>query len=709
MQPNMSPIQLATQLYELNASMQPFQIFVGFQDYPQLDQGSPHVAVAVAREVQNHCVPNNGQNPNPIRINAFNVISENAYTNDIFAPLVRYVLVRIYMGIRNGEYQEYISAANAAVPYMVRYFSAWLATKNTMVTAGLEPAIMQNVNRDAMLWERQMQMIAGQLPFEPFANQMLNDTLGAFNPLGGYGGNPNDMSNSGAFVPGAHAVAAHNQQYRQNANNASPGENRFTRQLHERKAMLAGSMQHAMVNAGMAGDAYDNARWDQALAAQRARSERAGMQGSNLHAAMQSMEAQPAATAAVANIAAAAAASLQKIKDEAPKPQEFIFEQLMSDGKKYGVIRMVRYADRQAAGVVWQSTAAQRMHPAWDPSCQDLMYFELENGQWAAVIEEGKDMTEKLFDYAAHAINPNLGFPEPEVPVAPATPEAKVEFAAAKAPRNINIAVTGRISQELDEESLITAAARKVKGMEVTPEAYLNQGNVIELVTFESADKMMLDLEAANSLVVASNFQSAIGMLPGIENEKLRNLIDEKLTKATNDWLANQAGMPAISIDKFSEDAAELEGYLRGPDIDYALMADKLKSSMQTIVASAYKALNAVPFKDVLESVYGAEYTDERLERSMVVMTNSCALWLNRDEQSLNVQVPVDQPCAVNKKHLPYLHAIALCAFGETDKALASKVSHITLVLADGKRYILSESCLSTPENRVFFITRKSS
>lgn len=382
----------------------------------------------------------------------------------------------------------------------------------------------------------------------------------------------------------------------------------------------------------------------------------------------------------------------------------------MDDGKEYGVVRMVRYKDREANGVVWKSTPVQRVHPAWDPSCQDAIYFELENGQWVAVIEEGKDMSEKLFNYEAHAVNPTKGFALPEEPKEAAAPEAPVTFASEdkNKPRQINVAVPGRITQELDEESVIASSAKKVRGLEGTPDAYLNQGNTMELVTFENDAKMLADLEAANGLVIANSFQAAIGMLAGIENEKLRELIDSKLTKAVNDWLANQAGLPQLDIDKFSADSPDLEEYLR-VNMQNALLADKLKSSINGIIAGAYKTASASPFKDVLESMYSVEYSDERLERSLVVMTNCAALWLNRTEETLNVMAPEGQPCVINKKHLPFLHAVASCAFTETAKSSNSRVSYLTLVLSDGKRLILSESALSSPDNRVFFITRKSS
>lgn len=716
MQTNMSPIQLATQLYEVNTTHQPFQIYVGFQDFPALDQNSPHVAVACAREIQNHCHQQpDGTMPNPVRINAFNVISEHAYTNPVFQEFVRYVLVRIYMGCspQNGEFKNIIEAGNIAVPNMVRYFSAWLAQRNAMVLQSItDNAVLQNVARDAGLWERQMHMIAGQLPFEPFSTQLLNETLGGFSVAHNYANGQVDMSNSGAFVSGAHAAAMHHNQYRQNGNNASPEGNRFTRQLEARRSMLQGSMQTAMVNSGAAAVINDSTRWEQALAAQSELLKRSGKK--NLHAVMQESHAQPLQqpemaqeqmpTGVVQSPADIAKAALDSLKAVAPTPKSFIFNQKMEDGKEYGVIRMVRYDEREEKGVHWVSSPVQRNHPAWDPSCQSIAYSELENGQWIAMIVEGENMEDKLFSYEAHAISPLLGYPEPEQEVPAAKPEEEVQYSSNKKPRPINVVVPDRIMQELDEETIISSISKKVRGLEVTPEAYMNQGGTISLVSFKNQEAMLTDLEVVSSLAVANSFESVVGMLNGIDNQELRKIIDVKLTEGVNNWLRHQGGMPDLTIDLFSTDVGEIVEYVRDKR-QAGIIADKLKASVNTIVTGAFKAASSKPLKDVLESAYGTEFSDERLERSLVLLSNYCAVWLNRDVGSFNVMVPDNQPCLINKKHLPYMFALAKLVFDETSKTYAGKVSYATLVLSDGKRYTLSESCMSTPETPVFFIT----
>lgn len=675
-------VQLVSQLYQLDQIQQNFNFSIGTQ-YQEIEMASPQICKGVAYEIQTHV--NNGS---PVRINLFNFISENAFANAQFQNLAGVVIARVTLGMINKEFNSIINAGDVVIRNLVRWFGAYIAVQNPAVMQCLSPEIANAVSNDARLWEKQAQMVANQVPFEPFASMQLSQTLGNVNST--WGGNGGDM-NSGAFVPAGSRSMQNNNSYITNGNDGltnTDGLDRFQRQMLRRQNRLQGSIQTALIDSGASGF-VDQEKQDQYAEAAKLQQEKIARRNSGN--AVQSF----AAVVGTPAPAPAPAPEQPPVVQEEPMAEikDFAFS-IEADGVTYGVVRQL--TEKECAAYRWKPNSTQMVHPAWDRTADRLVYLEIENGDIIAAIvrDENKMHDSDLFKYEAHAIDPTMGIPDDMTPqtediVAKDTREPKSSPVTRSLRLNVITPAGSPAVATLD--SIEHTTVLKATSLESTPDAYFQQASVVDVVSYATREQMLCDLETICGFAVASDWTTLVEMIGRIESDKTKKAIDRRLTNSVNDWLKYQLGSD-ITIDSFIEDApVSLINALE--EIYGAIIVKAIKRDSSMIVRAACQVSDGADNTSVINNLYGTDGVGITTDKMLVLMQDCAVVWVSRTDGDIGIGLPDGGSGSISERHTPYVDTITKACFNAINAG--NLVNHITLITKDGIRYRLSKSAVS--------------
>ena len=166
---NINVLQPVQEPLNLRAIQQNF--YFSFNWGGDIDNATPPVAIAVAQEIQNTL-----SSGHPLRVYMFNFLSADAYTNPEFREIVRVIMGRIVLGVRNQEFPNLQTAMQTVIPAGVKFAASYLASQEAAMVDYLDnETISRVVPINAQMWLDMTGMVDGTTPYQPLSNfQQMN-------------------------------------------------------------------------------------------------------------------------------------------------------------------------------------------------------------------------------------------------------------------------------------------------------------------------------------------------------------------------------------------------------------------------------------------------------------------------------------------------------------------------------------------------------
>lgn len=658
--------------------------YFNFNWGPEIDNVTPTLAMAVASEIQNTL-----SSGHPLRVYMFNFLSADAYANPEFRDIVRVILGRAVMGVRQQEFGNFQQAVQTLVPAGVKFAASYLASQEPAMADYLDnETINRIVPINAQMWVDMTGMVEGTTPFQPLSNFQQPNSNSAIGNLIGRGTQMGEtvLGSHLGEVSGAFSTSVRNAQGGTEGNTVNPGGrvNRFRQQLQQKQAAMAGSLQTAMVDAA--------ARQEQQQQPRSGTAAILGPRTANRGFAQIQKSAEATAAQPELETAIAEAQVQQPAPAPAPAPVERkpLFMYPCDDGKERAVIEEVVGDYNENS---WKSSPAQRFHPAWCRRTHFVRYFRLAN-KWVVAIPT-KYTPEQLaiaMDYDAHEIDPRMGKPAPTAIAKPPREEAKVLYAE----KNEIRFVIKRLDNWSLQESVETAIQSAVLDAECVgqdSDAVIKNSAVNTPVVYENTLEAMKDLEVIEKISNSHSFEEAAKLIGQIANPFARDTINKWMTARINRMVSCELGVP-VSFTNFEED---------GENIIKELTND-LGSNIEALIARQHQIINGTvsavlgandSMFDYVENLFTGT-NEERAalaERTIFLTRDVSVTWVKFNSTELSIGQPAFGSAVVAETLFPALHGILAATLKEKASGAGYYFDNI-LISRDGKKFRIHSSLL---------------
>ncbi len=643
---------------------------------PVVDQHTPHIAFHTANEIQRSC----GQG-HPIRIATFNYLSDNAYNNQPFAELVMVIARRMLLSAQAQEYslqhQQFIPFMNQAIKAYVSAYGGFLACQDQNFLVMLTQQDQDLARRNAQRWTRLYAVAMGNAPFEPLAASAMNGGGGqhlfALTPQQQATGGVMTMGqpvrrNTGATVSGAFSESSGGQtpDYTSSptgagrwGNNAQEDSNRFRQKLDESQGVLPGSMQESLskaIRSQSVNNVPDYANLDQPIPAANT---------------WQVKPTIPAATPA--------APVAQEVVHEAPLQSTF---ELKFEGKAYTVVSQL---SRELGDSLWKPSEAQRFRPLVNVRTHQAVYVKTSEGLVLAISRPlNPEEKKELVDYDRHAINPNLGKPDPQAKPRPAREEAKILYeAGGQATEGINIELKTENMLLTDSmRGLIDDVLHDAEAMDPRAQAVYQEGGTVQTVVYADQALCAEDLATLEALRNSASFKEAARHLADVKLAWVRTLLQRWFVDMINNTLINELSVD-VSISDFVEDAPELVSYVRANAGDQ--IADALVGRQRFIIEA------------VVNVDKGNQDQTGLNDRTLTLRRNASVTWVDFSDDELGMSIPDVGSAEIARSYYPVLNEIVRKSFDSSNMENNTKrVFQRFLVTRDNVVYRLHRGLLNS-------------
>lgn len=684
---NINVLQPVQEPLNLRAIQQNF--YFSFNWGGDIDNATPPVAIAVAQEIQNTL-----SSGHPLRVYMFNFLSADAYTNPEFREIVRVIMGRIVLGVRNQEFPNLQTAMQTVIPAGVKFAASYLASQEAAMVDYLDnETISRVVPINAQMWLDMTGMVDGTTPYQPLSNFQQMNTNSAIGNLIGRGTQMGASDGFGATAgetSGAFSTAVRSSQGGTEGNTVNPGGrvNRFRRQLQEKQSAMAGALQTAMVDAAAKQEQGGNVpAWQRAAGSRLAGRGIPQQQPAQTTVAAQAVEA--AVAEAEVNQPAPAPAPAPA---EAPvqQPKQALFAMRGDDGKDHRVMEEILTGMNEN---VWKGNPAQRFHPAWCRRTHFIRYFRLENNWIVAVpTKYTEEQLAIAMNYDAHEIDPRLGKPAQNVPAKPPKEEAKVLYANKDQIRF----VVKRLDNWSMQESVDTAIQSAVLDAECVAsdaDAVIKNAAVNTPLIYEDVLGAMKDLEVIEKISKSQTFKEAAELISTLGNPVARETINKWMTVRVNRMVACELGVP-VSFTNFEEDGKNILVDLAD---DLGANIDALAGRQHSIISGVVTGVLAANenMSDYVENLFTGT-PEERLalaERTIFLTRDVSVTWVKFNSTEMSVGIPNFGSGIVAETLYPALHGIMAASLKEKAPGAAAYFENI-LITRDNKRFRIHESLL---------------
>lgn len=688
---NVIQLQMAQDPLSLPAIQQNFMFNFGIS--AEVDQTTPQVAYAVAGEIQKQTA-----NRHPLRVYMFNFLSTDGYMNNEFRELVRITTCRIWMGLRNQEFQGSTQALQAVVPACVKLFASALASQEPGLADYLtDEMINVIIPRNTAAWNEIVGMVEGTIPFQPLNAYAQNTNAPAIAGAIGRGGAFGGVSHvhntlgggaalGGAIASGAFSTAVNESRGGISGNTAKPGEvtNRYRQKLLEQQGVLTGSMQEALVSA---------AQTAETTAANLSSQLRNGGFSRNRPTALGGAAA-PVAQSVVRkeliNKTAdelAAQAGVEVVRENPAAKAIFVYNG--DDGKEYDVVAEVPEANITD----WRGSNAQRFHPAWCKRTAYVRYFRLRTGQLIATLcKYTESELEITMNYDLHEIDPRKGKPSADVKPKPIPEEAKVLYADAKSV-SVHIARAPNWTFDQTVDAAIQSAHMDAESVLAGNDTYIKNSVVNTPVVYQTTGEAHHDLDLLDKISNSKTFIQAAELVTKLISDTARNTLRRWLTSAVNRAVLNQLGDTDLLFTDFLEDAAAIitEVEVNGGSLAVKAMTDAQERIIRSCVsASLGSSEKMTAYSEGLFT--GTEEQVKALaERTVFLHRSYGASWVRFSSSEMAIGVPVNGAAIIAQSVYASLHAIVRAMFTDAGGVATNNFENL-LITRDGKVFSVNYS-----------------
>lgn len=645
--------QPVVEIYDLNQIANQFSSW-NFNVGQPYDQHTPQIALLTINEIQQTALQGH-----PIRVGAFNILSQNAFNNADFQDLVYTIIMRLGHGMQAQEWRNMDVAVSTVIARAVKSCASAMAASDPDFMATLAPRDAAAVRENAEVWNYLLALAQGQAQYVPFSQ------MGASNGLSTVNVATQDAVAAARSLRGQSAgnFVEHNTlpdygvtQGRYN-NNAGAASGRYGRRAEKIFGKLEGSMQEALQEADVMGKVKQPAVDYQAR-----------MRRPSPTQAQSSQVDQDAVQAAQRfdNDVTDFSKPLDSVTPVNATPPKAAVQKdplfVVQMGNE--TLKIIR--QRKEGIAAWKSSPVQRFHPAWCKRTHAVLYFEAENGIVIAVLQElTLEQKEIAMNYDAHAIDPTKGQPAPEVPVKPVREQAKVLYAPADKV-SVNLIIAEKFGMEETMGGAIRIARVSAEMSEDVPDAYAKSSVINAPIVYASAEEAEEDSIVIRAIAGSKNFAEAASYLPKIRNALARKTINDTLVMAINRTTECELGV-GVRITNFEEDGAEIIPVLE--KTQGSLIAEKMRSYQSSLLNSNVRVVPAVDMKEYADASLAPEGQEElseaMLKRILFLQRNVCVVWVNFTDNEMAIGVPPKGPAVIQADSLGAIHLIAQKVFNE--------------------------------------------
>lgn len=613
------------------------------------DQATPKIALMTIQEIQAKA-----QSRHPIREGFFNIISDNAFDNQMFQDMLQVILIRSYQSILNNEFRNIDAAVKKTIEVAVKAFACALASGDPEFMASLKEEEQRAVRENTDVWNHLVALANGQAPFVAFnqmgvntgLTQVSNSTQSALEAARNIGG-----SRAGGFVEGGYTPVQNGQH-----NNNATGGGRYARKAEQLYGKLEGSMQEALVESGVA--AAPATPYQSRMRRNNAPVQQAPAQATPQRSFSQAVTKQAAAKfdSDVTDFSK----TMETTGVATPVPAKTIFT------VRFGTAEVEIVAERKDGYASWKSSDLQPFHPAWCKRTQCMRYFETRDGTVIAAPQNLKDEEKEIaMNYDAHAIDPTKGKPLPSVPVKPVREEAKVLYQNAK---DVKINILIEKTSELVEDVSGALRSARVHGQmkNPVPDAYPRVSQVNTAIIYDTAEDAKEDEIVIRAISNSKTFTEAASYVPKVKNDMARQLINRTMVKAINRAVECEMGI-GIRISDFVEDGPEIIRVLG--DKKGALVGEKLSANQIAILQANVRVCPAAAIQDYTDATLAPageeKLGEEATARVLFLQQNVCAVWVNFTDSELAIGLPPKGAAPIPADSMGALYTIAKTVYAE--------------------------------------------
>lgn len=660
---NLNDLQARTGVFSLNYGIE-----------PNIDAATPSVAFQVANLVQTEA-----QRGHPIRVRAFEFLSQNGFSNNEFQNLVGVIVMRIYIGLMNNEWRNgFKEGAQATINNVCKAYAGFLTTQDPQFMKALlsnDPRLNESISRDANLWNYTLALVNNQVAYEPFV-------VGNGLPVVPRSATQNTSfsSNTVAHVAGSAFVHGQQNDYQPRVTEES-GNNRYQR---IREALTAEREQQVQqpqqggfgMRSAMAAAQSQQGQWRPI--------------NNNVAGGVQVGETVVSGSTNT-NFQTDFSAQIE----QAPEPVRKLATVTLA-GQTVNVVRLLK-----DGAALWKPSLLQPNRPAYCARTHRLAYFETDKGQVLAFLfENPAEQKEINMNYDAHAIDPTMGRPlENKKAKEPVREEAKVLYKPA-AEIKIEVIVKKEITMSDSKESSIKAALAYARRVDNRDKPVVCSSVVNTAIVLSSEQEANETLKLLQQISECDTLKQAGPLISKIKDPYLAKLINESINKDINDFIKDGLGIVGASVsetvDTYSND---LEVALAGIPEAGVLYSARFAERIPEILRANTRAASAETINAYADAVLAdgdeSEADEELKKRTIFVQRNVNVTCLPFTEDELALVIPENEAVLIDRDYIPVI-AMVVDKLNTGDISLtAAMLPDNYVVTSDGKVYSVIRSGLN--------------
>lgn len=630
----------AVQVYPLREIAQQTDNFnLNFGLDPALDRVTPQTALMTANEIQQHATRGH-----PIRVAAFEFLSENAYANQEFSQLVWVIMNRIGHGILNGEFRTIQQGQQECIPIICRAWAGGFTCFNQELynQVATSQEIVNSLSADSQLWEYCLALASGTVQWTPFKKNT------------GIPHTPSSIKNNSSVAigeTGAFVEARQHQPVRHDNNTIV--SNRYSRirdsMLAEQQAQMQSSAQQ---------------------------SQQTPSRGFGARSLMQQTQVQQ---------------PVQPVQE--PVPQQQATEEpaaaiatLKIAGQDVEIIRPL--AD---GAKLWKPTAIQPFLPAYCARTHCLSFLQTRNhGVLGVIVSISKESRKVLMNYEDHAIDPNMGRPLENAKPKPVRPEAKILYATSEELK-VNVIVKPNPTMVDSFESAVTSTITHARRISKGDEPVVCSSIINTPIVFKTKEEAEETYDALLRIGTAKTLKEAGLLFDRITDPQILTILNEKMEVEVTSLLQNELLIAGASVSEAVQTYSnELEDTLRGMETEETDYVKLFQAGIQKVLKQITRSIMAKDARDYADFVLadGDKETadDEVVERTIILQRNVNVVYMPFTKNELAIRLPETGVAHLDRESLPLLSK-SVDAMAEKAALNASLMPEQFIVTSDGKLF----------------------
>lgn len=711
----------------------------------ELNSMTPQVAIAAA-----NLIVQGVAQQHPLRVNAMNVLGQNAFANNDFRNFINHVM-RIALAMFEAQQITSIQQVVAnKLPELVQQYSAVCVQNNPNIMQFLDQNTAMAVQQMQQAWFtsiQQAEAVIAQAAQRGFNQQGMGGGMGMqmgygqqqMQPMNRFGTNFGGNNTSGAFVTDTRGTT----QAATATNLTQALPNRFQAKLEAEQRARAGNASEQGTSVMMGQQTQQTAAPMQSVTpppAANSYQERLKRELGNLGGVVGTMPSEATKsiverqmnalqqTASAAGYGQTAEGTIDWTKTAAPAAApahtSTVYDRAMMDatptttqaatlpenpvelveakpiirefelnGMTFRMTAMLVEIDAKTAG--WKPSKFQTHFPAWCRRTHEVVFAIGEHGDVVAITLELPEETKiQMFEYDAHSIDATKG--QPARPIEAPIPDEtkKILYSEDKSP-TVNVIVKTNYLNSTSKSDLIEqAVVDAVVALEEDKTAafYAVSGVVHSLVVSRDEATNQASYDQVREVFLKVGLADAAEAIKAIGVGSLRRRIDGLFTQALNDALQLQYGLDA-GVTSFAEEAGTIIEDVREAFGD--TFADSLAEQQTKLIASVVDVCLPSEVVGHHESMISArEEILNKINKAAFYLVSIASVMVTRfTDDELALGLASANASLLQQDSYPLLYA-ALRKYFESDLGKSERLKTVTLVTIDGVQYRVSTSPL---------------